>query len=160
MRPLHGIALLAVAALAVAAGFGFSTGKGDGAPSPAPAAAPPEAREAPKPPEPPAAAPVPSGLAPAVAGDPALKLPDGSSLPLLNGVREPLALEWHGPRPYSPVTGKVYDPQTKTEWYVHEDGSYSTTIVRRDEARNIDVGLALNYQRREGQPAETRFRGQ
>lgn len=64
----------------------------------------------------------------ALAGKPAmLRLPDGSEVPPLNGVKEPAALVW-GDEPYSPIVGKELG--SGIEWYVHADGTRTTTLDR------------------------------
>jgi hypothetical protein len=55
-----------------------------------------------------------------------LYFPDGTYLPALNGAKNPKPVEFEG-RPYAPVVRKAYDPKYKVYWYVHADGSYSTT---------------------------------
>ena len=53
-----------------------------------------------------------------------IRLPDGSYVPALNGVAT--AVSW-GKRAFSPIVGRNVTAQG-VEWYVHEDGSQSTTI--------------------------------
>jgi len=133
------IALLVVAAAAAAGAWWALRTPPDLAPEPAPVA------------EPPAAGPVPSA-APLMTVDylpepeakvPAerrLKMPDGSFVPTLNGVVNPAAIPW-GSAPYSPIVRKQIDPTL--EWYVHADGTYTTTIMQwrselgRDDACTI-----------------------
>lgn len=66
-----------------------------------------------------------------------LLLPDGTSVPTLNGAVDaaPLAKFW-GPRPYSPIVG-VERSSAGIDWYRHENGSYSTTqmVWRADLGR-------------------------
>lgn len=81
----------------------------------------------------PAAAPLPPATPPAAQ----VTFPDGSTLPALNGVTEPIVLQW-GNRPYSPVVAKIADEQG-VEWYRHQDGSWSTTRMVQDRVRGIDV---------------------
>ena len=58
--------------------------------------------------------------------------PDGSKFPALNGVIEPVKLIWTSGRPYSPIVGKMHDgPPNNLDWYVHADGSHSTTAMRQ-----------------------------
>lgn len=60
----------------------------------------------------------------------AITYPDGSSLPALNGVTVPIKLIWPSGRPYSPIIGKrVEGAPDFLEWYVHADGSHSTTAM-------------------------------
>jgi len=56
-----------------------------------------------------------------------LYFPDGTWLPALNGATNPKPVYFRG-RPYSPVVRKAYDPKFKRHWYVHADGSWSTTV--------------------------------
>lgn len=66
-----------------------------------------------------------------------LLLPDGTSVPTLNGATdaEPLATYW-GPFPWSPIVGVERNDQG-LDWYRHADGSYSTTqmVWRQDLGR-------------------------
>ncbi len=55
-----------------------------------------------------------------------LLLPDGSTVPVLNGAFGAPAMGWPEERPWSPIIAKETDPDG-VEWYVHEDGSKSTT---------------------------------
>ena len=59
------------------------------------------------------------------------KLPDGSYIPNLNGVREPGL--WTG-RPFSPIVGIRRNDQG-VDWWVHENGMQST-ITYVDGTRN------------------------
>ena len=72
-----------------------------------------------------------------------LKMPDGSFVPTLNGVQNPAPIAW-GDVPYSPVVRKQIDPTL--EWYVHADGTYSTTIMqwRSDLGRNDPCTVCLH----------------
>jgi hypothetical protein len=66
-----------------------------------------------------------------------LSLPDGTFLPALNGVRSvPTTSWWPGDRPWSPVVRKETYADG-SEWYVHADGSKSTTkmVWRSDLGR-------------------------
>ena len=56
-------------------------------------------------------------------------LPDGTFVPALNGVET--AVQW-GKRSFSPIVGRNLT-DTGVEWYVHEDGSQSTTVQVRGE---------------------------
>ena len=56
--------------------------------------------------------------------------PDGSRYPTLNGVTVPIVLNWSSDRPYSPIVDTMYDGElNQLYWYVHKDGSYSTTAM-------------------------------
>lgn len=58
----------------------------------------------------------------------AIRYPDGGVFPALNGVAVSIDLIWPSGRPYSPIIGKrVEGPPEYLEWYVHADGSHSTT---------------------------------
>ncbi|MEM7204621.1 MAG: hypothetical protein AAF628_30465 [Planctomycetota bacterium] len=68
-----------------------------------------------------------------------LRCPDGTVLPLLNGVLEapPITRSAHlGPLP--PVVGTMADA-TGCEWYVHQDGSVTTTRRRRAWVDGVPV---------------------
>jgi hypothetical protein len=56
-----------------------------------------------------------------------LRLPDGSCVPALNGVTDPVPMTWPADLPYAPITGVQRDPSGR-DWYVHADGSQSTTV--------------------------------
>lgn len=83
------------------------------------------------------AAPAANGPAPAAAPSRELLLPDGTTMPTLNGATdaEPLATYW-GPFPWSPIVGVERNDQG-LDWYRHADGSYSTTqmVWRQDLGR-------------------------
>lgn len=55
-----------------------------------------------------------------------LLLPDGTTVPVLNGAFGAPEMGWPDERPWSPIIGKEMD-RNGLEWYVHEDGSKSTT---------------------------------
>lgn len=55
-----------------------------------------------------------------------LQLPDGSTLPVLNGALGAPPLHWTGPEPFSPIERVVTDPGGR-QWYVHRDGTYTIT---------------------------------
>lgn len=91
--------------------------------------------------------PEPAELVPA---DRRLRMPDGSFVPTLNGVLHPADIVW-GDRPWSPIVRKQIDPTV--EWYVHADGTYTTTLMRwrGDLGREEPVTLCM----RPGRPAAT-----
>ena len=66
-----------------------------------------------------------------------LELPDGSTLPTLNGALDaaPLQQFW-GPFPWSPIVA-IERSEAGLDWYRHADGSYSTTqmVWRSDLGR-------------------------
>ena len=72
-----------------------------------------------------------------------LQMPDGSFVPTLNGVLHPANLVW-GDVPWSPIVRKQIDPNV--EWYVHADGTYTTTMMqwRSDLGRTDAVTLCLH----------------
>ncbi len=57
--------------------------------------------------------------------------PDGNNFPALNDVQVPIEIIWTSGRPYSPIVGTMNDgPPLNLEWYVHANGSHSTTAMR------------------------------
>jgi hypothetical protein len=74
-----------------------------------------------------------------------MRYPDGRELPLLNGVKRAAPIVWPPDVPYAPVTGTAFDGQGN-EWYVHVDGSRSTTIMgwRADLGRMDAFTLIAN----------------
>jgi hypothetical protein len=73
-----------------------------------------------------------------------LLLPDGSTTPALNGVTETLRMPWPVDRPYSAIVG--IETVQGSEWYVHEDGSRSTSLMnwRSDLGREAPMSLVAN----------------
>jgi len=136
-KPIVFLIVAAAAAAAAGAWWALQTPP-DIAPEPAPVVEPP-ARPAPS------AAPVmtvdyvpePEAKVPA---ERRLEMPDGSFVPTLNGVVNPAAIAW-GNTPYSPIVRKQIDPTL--EWYVHADGTYTTTVMQwrselgRDDACTV-----------------------
>jgi hypothetical protein len=123
------------------------------------AAAWPEATTTPAAAEPAAAAPAVDTAAAARASTaeaPRITFPDGSSLPVLNGVDEPIALDWPADTPYSPVVATVNDQGF--DWFKHADGSWSTTMRRLDSATGKYVNLATLFQ--PAPAGSTQMRGQ
>lgn len=55
-----------------------------------------------------------------------LLLPDGSRVPALNGISGEIRLLWPPDRAPSPIVGREVST-TGLEWYVHADGTRSTT---------------------------------
>ena len=80
----------------------------------------------------------------AVPATPALALPDGSFVPLLNGVREaPRGSWWPAGQPWSPIVRRETYADG-TEWYVHADGTKSTTVmVWRSELGRHDAAVQV-----------------
>lgn len=121
-RSLTVSGLILVVALAVA---WWTTSQADEAvPALAPAAATPPLPQA-QPAELRYEAPV-ATKTPAIEDRPRLlELPNGEFVPALNGARGAPAMEWELGRPYSPIVGR--ERTTELEWYVHADGTKSTT---------------------------------
>jgi hypothetical protein len=69
-----------------------------------------------------------------------LHLPDGTWIEPLNGVHDPPPLRWPE-KGYSPIVGKRRGPGPDAWWwYVHADGTMSTTaLVRRGDLGRPDV---------------------
>lgn len=112
-------------------------GRGDAVPTngTAPAAAPPDAIPTPATASPPTA--VADGDAPAIA------FPDGSRQPLLNGATAAVSIDWPASRPFAAVRGKVV--HGGTEFYEHTDGTYTTSVVRRDLVGGTELTIGLIY---------------
>jgi len=55
-----------------------------------------------------------------------LKLPDGSEVAPLNGVKQPAAMVWQNPQ-WSPIVGTEHS--NGIDWYVHADGTRTTTVM-------------------------------
>lgn len=87
--------------------------------------------EAPAPPPPAMPAQKPAGT---------LRYAGGQSARALNGVTQDVRLDWEGP--WSPIARTVVDQGW--EWYVHEDGSYSTT--RMIDMNGVPQAMALRAQ--------------
>ena len=120
MRALY---ILCPAALALAL---VPWGEGAGTPTPPTSATPPVTATA-------VAPPVRVAESPTPAPDPArrdlLELPDGSFVPCLNGATNaaPLRKGWDPRLPYSPIVRVERD--AGIDWYVHADGTKSTTVM-------------------------------
>ncbi len=72
-------------------------------------------------------------LAPAQPVVGTLRLPDGTTVPALNGVGAALELRWPVGRQWSPINGTVTDGDGVV-WYTHADGCRSTTrMVQRPD---------------------------
>ncbi len=70
----------------------------------------------------------------------AASYPNGTQVPLLNGVTEPIAIPWPAALPWSPIKGVV--PQAGNDWYLHEDGSWSTTLLQKEPGTGRLRGVA------------------
>ncbi|MBK9385712.1 MAG: hypothetical protein IPN34_12960 [Planctomycetes bacterium] len=68
-----------------------------------------------------------------------IRYPDGTFMPPLNGVKQPALLHWPPEEPFSPIVGKQMAGDV--EWYVHADGTQSTTqmVFRSDLGREVAV---------------------
>jgi hypothetical protein len=123
---------LLVTALAVAGG---GDGAADAQPPHAPANVAPAAT--PAPPAAPAAVVLPA-TAPTPTHD--LVMPDGTSLPPLNGAIDPPRPRWQRGRPYSPVVSTVRLPDGR-DAYLHADGTRTLTFMtfRTDLNRRVAV---------------------
>lgn len=138
-------AVVASAALGVAAFVAARTAGDAGGAPPTSAAAPASTAVA----APAAAlvAPLPAATAPAGKGDDDAMwlLPDGSRIATLNGARSPRPLQeaWPPNVPWSPIVGFERSP-AGVDWYVHADGSKSTTEMKwREDLRRYDAVTRL-----------------
>ena len=66
------------------------------------------------------------------------KLPDGSYIRNLNGVREPMT--WSGP--FSPIVG-IRRTDIGVDWWVHENGMQSTVIIVAGTINGVPVRQAM-----------------
>ncbi len=69
------------------------------------------------------------------------KLPDGSYIPNLNGVKEPMV--WTG-ADFSPITG-ISVTEQGVEWWVHENGIQSTTAMVEGTVNGVTRRQAVLY---------------
>ena len=131
MRAVFVLAGVALAAAIGVAGAGFGAGRDAGAlpqsaggpgtaplaaAAPAPCVFPVAAEAAPKAPE-------------RVDAAATWRLPDGSCIAPLNGAIDPAPLAWPPNVPWSPIVGRELGA-AGVEWYVHADGSRSTTETK------------------------------
>lgn len=148
------VALVAVLVLALAGFFAWHrySGRGGAPPAELPRASPPAAvPSVQQPPLPAVASPMvadaragAAATTPPVAGKPGtMRFPDGSTRPALNGVTEVLEIPWPSDRPWSPVVEQVH--HNNVDWFRHADGSFSTTIVRKEEVSGRMVQMPLCY---------------
>lgn len=81
-----------------------------------------------------------------------LRLPDGTEVEPLNGVRAPAPLAWHD-GPWSPIVG--IERSRDVDWYVHADGTRTTTVevFRGDLGRTDPLTLVA----RPGEPLPVDF---
>lgn len=97
------------------------------------------------PPEPEALnAPIPAQEEPATAPEarvePLVYYSNGKTAPLLNGVEMAVEIRWPSDTPWSPIARKIVDENGR-EYYQHEDGSLSTTVVMTDHVNDQLVGV-------------------
>ena len=147
------VALLAVVVLALAGLFAWHryTGRGGAAPAELPRATAPTSVPSVPSPSPAVAAPIVADAragtpspTPPVAGKPGtMRFPDGSTRPALNGVTVALEIPWPSDRPWSPVAEQVH--HNGVDWFRHVDGSFSTTIVRKEEVSGRTVQMPLCF---------------
>jgi hypothetical protein len=124
---------LGTAAIAALAAFAWPAHQ----PAPAPAAAPAVTQPAALLPRAIAAVPVPP---PAADHRAELELPDGTFVPSLNGAvgARPIATAW-GSQPWSPIVATERSDRG-VDWYVHADGSRSTTEMQfRSDLARLDA---------------------
>lgn len=83
-----------------------------------------------------------------------VRMPDGTWLPALNGVTGVDPILWEPGRPYAPVVG-VERLADGFDWYVHADGTRTTTrsMWRPDLGREDPTALT-QHPRDVGQPVE------
>lgn len=62
------------------------------------------------------------------------RLPDGSYIPNLNGVRQPMS--WNGQ--FSPIV-RINRTDTGVDWWVHENGLHSTVYMVEGTRRGVPV---------------------
>lgn len=74
-----------------------------------------------------------------------VQLPTGEFVKALNGAVDAKPLDWPKDRPFSPILGTERAPDG-TEWWVHADGSKSTTVMiyRSDLGRHDAVSQVAN----------------
>ena len=71
------------------------------------------------------------------------RLPDGSFVAPLNGAIDPAPLAWPPNVPWSPIVGRELGA-AGVEWYVHADGSRSTTEMKwRADLGRLDAVTRL-----------------
>jgi len=83
---------------------------------------------------------------PAAAARPAagvLRFPDGSTRPALNGVTDDVELQWPAQRPFAAIVEVV--AQAGTDFYRHADGTFTTTVIRRETVSGKMLQIGLCY---------------
>jgi hypothetical protein len=68
----------------------------------------------------------------------------GVEVALLNGVKEPVDLPWPAGHPWSPIAETVHDSRG-LDWYRHQDGSWSITLMRMDTVKGHEVAVGLVF---------------
>jgi hypothetical protein len=139
-------ALLAAAALAAVAALGYQwLAKSEPLQVPAGAPTAPAQPEpaAPKPAQAEVTAQAPIPKSSTTTGS--VVYPDGSKLPALNGVTTEVVLTW-GVRPFTKVVGVEDGPQG-WKWYVHENGTRSTTVMNTVNGVPQAMGLVAEPER-------------
>lgn len=71
-----------------------------------------------------------------------LLLPDGSRVANLNGVTEVVDFSWPS-KPYAPIV-MVMDGPGGHQWYVHEDGTRSTTMYTNVNGERKALGVSAS----------------
>jgi hypothetical protein len=118
-------AVLGAAAIGAIAWFALRGPDAPAAPAAGPAAPAPKPAPAAEPPRPEQATVARPAKPAKVEG--AVKYPDGSSMPALNGVTSEVVLQW-GVGAFTKVVGTENGPGG-WQWYVHENGTRSTTAM-------------------------------
>lgn len=73
-----------------------------------------------------------------------LLLPDGSTVPALNGVLVPAPMRWKKGRPYSPIIGQR--TRAGVDWYEHADNSFTTTVMAyREDLGREDAMTVVSH---------------
>src|SRR5262245_7224732 len=129
------VVAIAVALVAVGASAWWWMRPAGKAPEPAPITAPQPQASTPVVPEP--ARPPEKDVKPQQPTKGKLLYAGGHEMPALNGVTQDIKLDWEGP--WSPVARMIKD--NGWEWYIHEDGSHSTT--RMIEMNGVPQAMAL-----------------
>ncbi len=64
--------------------------------------------------------------------------PDGTWLRPLNGVTDPPPFPGFADRPYAPVVSILTEPKHGVQWYLHADGTESTTQLAQTERGTLE----------------------
>ena len=68
-------------------------------------------------------------------------LPDGTRVANLNGVAESVEFPWPGNHAYAPIVSVIHEPDG-TDWYLHDDGTRTTTLYRKVNGVMRPLGLS------------------